>query len=59
MVLDSTERAPAKDERVVASMAALFVVVGGLLGVLLLGGLLLKALIKSSGFRPRTTLLPW
>jgi hypothetical protein len=35
------------------------VIVGGLVGVVLLAGLLLKALVKSSGILPRTTLLPW
>lgn len=60
MFLDSTTRTAAgKDERVVAIMAAAFVVVSGLVGVLLLGGLLLKALVRSSGLRSRTTLLPW
>jgi ABC-2 type transport system permease protein len=42
-----------------AIMAAMFVVFGGLMAVLLLGGLLLKALVRSSGIRPHTILLPW
>ncbi|MGH8188388.1 MAG: hypothetical protein ACREUC_17650 [Steroidobacteraceae bacterium] len=60
MFLDSTANTPAgKDERVVAIMAAVFVIVGGLVGAVLLGGFLLKALFRSSGLRPRATLLPW
>ena len=60
MFLDSTANSPTRrDERVVAIMAAVFVIVGGLVGVVLLGGLLLKALVRSSGLRPRTTHLPW
>jgi hypothetical protein len=54
-----SDATPRKDDRTVTIMAAIFVIVGGLAGVLLLGGLLLKALIKSSGFQPRATLLPW
>jgi hypothetical protein len=54
-----SDATPRKDDRTVTIMAAIFVIVGGLAGVLLLGGLLLKALFKSSGFQPRATLLPW
>jgi hypothetical protein len=60
MFPDSPARAaPGNDDRIVGIMAATFIVFGGLLSVLLLGGLLLKALIRSSGIRPHTTLLPW
>jgi hypothetical protein len=48
-----------KDDRIVGILATLFVLIGGLAGVVLLGALLLKALIRSSGIRPRTSLLPW
>jgi hypothetical protein len=60
MFLDATANTPTvRDERVVAIMATVFLIVGGLVGFVLLGGLLLKALVRSSGLRPRTTLLPW
>jgi hypothetical protein len=60
MSLDSSAHtSTGRDDRIVRILAALFVLIGGLAGVVLLGGLLLKALVRSSGIRPGTTLLPW
>jgi hypothetical protein len=59
MFRDSSDTPAVKDDRIVGVLAAVFVIAGGLVGVILLGGLLLKALVRSSGIRPRTTLLPW
>jgi hypothetical protein len=60
MFPQSPEHAAAgKDDRIVGIVATFFVIIGALAGVVLFGALLLKALVKSSGIRPPTTLLPW